>query len=493
MKRWYLVCALFFLLYVLFPTQNSTLDAWAYAGDVRHGIDLFHPHHLLFSAASRLFYPDDPLAVDVLARQKIIQACLASFCLWILGRILQGFEQDEKRIAAWLLLVGSSFGVMRFATENEVYLWPILWSLLGTWAFIHYVQTDRQTYIWLSSLVMALACLFHQIHCIWWLAIFLAFFLHRRQAFFPYVLPAFLIPLTYLAVLGGYLGQDISSETILRFILRDFYQGTAEASPGLQAFLLTPINLFRTFVQIHGIVFKLLTEHWLYVLPAVGAASLGLWGLRLLPQIRKQPAPPHLAIRRGLLGISLGHLALATWAAGNAEFMVMLPFVFVLYLATKWIFPTSMIYRLGFCLLIWNFTFGLFPLWQYDYYHDAAMVDFVQTHPDAHYILTERNIINNQLYYRTGKDWNDQFISAYKAPQPVVDSLLQMEWIVYSNTLDQPQLFSRAMLAGEIHTKTDRFDCFQPTSVDTIKAFVGKYHIWQLSVPCSSSSPPKKE
>ncbi|MEL6134784.1 MAG: hypothetical protein AAFR59_15590, partial [Bacteroidota bacterium] len=246
------------------------------------------------------------------------------------------------------------------------------------------------------------------------------------------------------------------------------------------ALILTPINFFRTFVQVHGIIFKLLLEKWLYWLPVLAAIILGLSRIRSFSHIQKHSSPIDPIIRNCMLWTFLAHLMLATWAAGNAEFMVMLPFLLVLYIATKWQLPSQLLYSLGLALLIWNLSFGVYPLWRYDYYQDAHMVDFVLSHPDDHYILTERNIINNRLYYRTGKDWNERFTSAYKTEPTLLDSLLQAGITVYSNAIDQPRLFSRAMLTGEVGSSEHAFEAYHLTEVDSIRAFVGKYHIWQL-------------
>ena len=37
------------LFYLLFPTNNSTLDAYGYAASIKYGFDLFKPHHLFYN------------------------------------------------------------------------------------------------------------------------------------------------------------------------------------------------------------------------------------------------------------------------------------------------------------------------------------------------------------------------------------------------------------------------------------------------------------
>src|SRR5690349_13241780 len=131
----YLVLLFFMLLYLLFPTANSTLDAWYYAACVKHGKDLFLPHHLLYNAFGYLLHKAVQLtgfSPDALAFLKVLNALFAVACLAVLNALLKQLHYTEMRRVGWLLVAGASFGVWRFATENEVYLLPILLCLCAS-------------------------------------------------------------------------------------------------------------------------------------------------------------------------------------------------------------------------------------------------------------------------------------------------------------------------------------------------------------------------
>ncbi len=76
---------------------------------------------------------------------------------------------------AWLLLAGSCFGVLRFATENETYIQPLLLALLASVAWAQSLQTEKNARRWLllAGLLAALACLVHQLMVWWWLGLLL--------------------------------------------------------------------------------------------------------------------------------------------------------------------------------------------------------------------------------------------------------------------------------------------------------------------------------
>lgn len=49
LKKWGLPF-FFLLVYLLFPTNNSTVDGWGYAEEIKYGYNLFRSHHLLYNA-----------------------------------------------------------------------------------------------------------------------------------------------------------------------------------------------------------------------------------------------------------------------------------------------------------------------------------------------------------------------------------------------------------------------------------------------------------
>ncbi|MEM7512217.1 MAG: hypothetical protein AAF388_14880, partial [Bacteroidota bacterium] len=394
----------FLLLYLLLPTQNSTIDAWAYAAEIKQGGQLFHPHHLLFNGFHYLLIHVLPFSISTLAWLKIVNAIAAYFSLRILTGILRISLPLEKEVFSWCLLVGSSFAVMRFATEGETYMIPILFSLAASYAYLKYLIKQNLLLLVLAGALCAIACLFHQIQVGWLVGLSLgAIFLQPKKGW-VIILPFFLIPVVYLLV---WTSLD-SSETFFQFINRDFYSGTASFSISIHNFLLTGINFIRSFIQVHGIIpFFLKQSPWAYG-SIVGILMIGIWTLRKGFPISRSVFSSHVKSFKLIhLGIFLIQLLLAFLSAGNAEFMLMLPFLLAIWLTAFLHLKNHLLIGIGSILLLWNVTFGLIPPAFHDYYQHSQISSFIKQHSDDYYVLKDKNLVANQLYYEEGPPFEE--------------------------------------------------------------------------------------
>jgi hypothetical protein len=155
LKRLYIAAIplLFFVIYLVFLNNNSSLDAYGYASYVKQGENLFLSHHLLYNAIGFLWVKFIELfgSFDTLLTLKAMNAALASASLLVLGIILKQHGFGLKKVCAWLCFVGSSWGVMRFATENETYIAPILFSLLASLYLLKHLKNKKEHQILLSG------------------------------------------------------------------------------------------------------------------------------------------------------------------------------------------------------------------------------------------------------------------------------------------------------------------------------------------------------
>ncbi|MDX9847542.1 MAG: hypothetical protein RBT74_11225 [Tenuifilaceae bacterium] len=134
---------LFLIVYVIFPTHNSTVDGYGYACHVKFGEALFQSHHLLYSFLGYLWYNLFAVlgfSLDVLSSLIIMNALSASVSLMLLGYILMHLFGNNAKVLSWIFFVGSTWGVMRFATENETYLVPIVFSLAGSLFYLKLLE-----------------------------------------------------------------------------------------------------------------------------------------------------------------------------------------------------------------------------------------------------------------------------------------------------------------------------------------------------------------
>ncbi|MEM8898109.1 MAG: hypothetical protein AAGC85_08390 [Bacteroidota bacterium] len=478
----------FLLLYLLFPTQNSTIDAWAYAAEIKQGGQLFHPHHLLFNGFHYLLARLLPFSISILAWLKVVNAIAAYFSLRILTGILRITLPLEKDVFSWCLLVGSSFAVMRFATEGETYMIPILFSLAASYAYLKYTIQQNLLLFILAGALCALACLFHQIQVGWLIGLSLGAIILQPKKGWVILLPSFLIPAVYLLI---WISLD-SAETFFQFINRDFYSGTASFSVGIHNFLLTGINFIRSFMQVHGIIpFFLRQSPWAYG-SIVGMLIICIWTLRKgLPISRSAFPSPYRNFKLIHLGIFLIQLFLAFLSAGNAEFMVMLPFLLAIWLPACLHLKTSLLIGIGSMLLLWNITFGLIPPAFHDYYHHHQISSFIKQHPEEYYVLKDKNLVANQLYYEEGSPFEEvlNLISSDRLSPEDWEMLIQKAKeegkYIYTDVLDKPQLYSRGsmLLNSQASLRNCELEVMLP-----IKAYLGEYALYRIKL-----CPPPRE
>jgi len=480
------VAGLLTALCLALPTANATGDAWYYAACARWGQELWQPHHLLYNYFGWLWLRlvgasgvAGPLALTWLQQ---LNALAAGASLLALGRLLRQAGTPAAAIAAWLLLVGSCFGMLRFATENETYMQPLMLALLASlaWAQALYAEAGRRSgWLMLAGLLAALACLVHQLMVWWWLGLLLGLRPWRGRpalgAALAYGLPALLVPLAYaLAAPGGWVLGTV------RFALHDYLTGGARVELGAKDLLLTVINLGRTAAQVHGNLLPLL-HRWPLLLGGCALASLALAAYGLLGVRRglARPGPaapsPARTVRRTHALIGLLHLGFAVQAAGNAEFMVMLPALAAVALAggalLPW--PPARIAALGTALLGWNLAFGLVPAHLLDYTGTGpALRARVLAAPGAWFLLRDPNPLRNQLHYFTGRPASAPRIVGLARR----DSTAFRGWLagrlaagdtIYTDALGGYQPFDRArltqgnqaarLLAGQLAERVDSF------------------------------------
>ena len=496
------------------PTANATGDAWYYAACARWGQELWQPHHLLYNGIGwgwlRVVGAAGPAPAGLAALPwlQALNALAYGSCLLALGRLLPWAGVARAAVPAWLLLVGSCFGMLRFATENEAYIQPLLLALLASLAWARALRAEKSAGRWLllAGLLAVLACLVHQLLVWWWLGLLLGLRPWRgRPAAVRalwYLAPAILVPLAYaLAAPGGVGGM-------VRFALHDYLTGSARVELGGKGLLLTGINLVRTAGQVHGNLLPLL-HRWPLLLGGVGLASLalgvygalGAWRAKprvatLLPLAQANGAATHSPIypsthspivRRTHALIGGLHLVFAAQAAGNAEFMVMLPALAALALAggplAAW--PPRRMAAVGAALLSWNLAFGLVPACLLDYTGTGpALRALVLRQPPAWFLLRDPNLVLNQLQYYTGRPTSAPRVVGLTSPaapayRAWLAGRLAAGETVYTDALGGYRLLDRAQLTQGAAAAL-RLVGFAAVRVDSFPTFFGPRYLTRL-------------
>lgn len=395
------------IVYLFFPNNNHLQDSWGYAGSVKHGVDLFYAHHLLYIPLNRIIYIGLKAlfpSLDALSLMQFINGVVALCCLFLLRKIIIKQTNDTSNANVWMFFVGCSFGLMRFAVEAEVYIIPIFLSLLSSYFYLIYLKNMQAKYAFYSGCFASLACLFHQIHLFWGIGLFFGFLLTKKtKVILLYLISTPIVLIVYSLVLVYYNQVDFSFSNLFHFLAEYYYTPNADMHIGMSNLIITGITFFRTFFQVHGIVldvFRLIPISYL-VLPIVGLLiihSLFVFFKTIKIRLNRNST----SFEWTHLLIFIFQFGFAFYSQGNSEFMVMLPLLIAIIIHLFLEFDVAVIKQLAFAMLIWNFAFAIFPNHHFNYQNNKELLTVVKNNPDKVFILKESGLLVNQYFYEYG-------------------------------------------------------------------------------------------
>lgn len=347
---------------IMLPIQH-TGDGWGYACEIIKG-DMFSPHHLLYKPLLFFIYKglsSFNLNLNPIQIFSTFNILLGSFTLLIFYKTLNTIK-PYTQLNFWLtFLVAFTFGFLRYSSENETYILPLFFSLLGTYFYFK----GRLSF---GILFLTIAVLCHQIH-IFWLIAFLVPQKNKPYAILPSILSLASIVFIYVIYAKIYNIKWYS----LPFY--DIQQGLVDTTPGVMNFVMTPISFIRTFFQLHGSLKDLFTIHpfnFLFILMGLICGFIFLINLKHIHHINlrlfRWIRTPKLNLRNPLFIAIFLQFSFAVYSVGNAEFMVMLSFLLILWQYERIANLSLMfIHYIGMSMLIWNFSFYVIPSVLYDF------------------------------------------------------------------------------------------------------------------------------
>lgn len=376
-------------LYILFPTNNSSLDAYNYAAHIKYADYLFSPHHLLYSVLQYVILKPFTLwtsNVDVLTYSKYINSLFVLLNLWMVHLILKRLKIGIRESILLILIVAFSYNTFRFGTENETYIIPIFFSLLGSLFFLKFSENRKLSNIFLSGLFAAMAGLFHQIHFFWWfgLLIGLVIYFKNGKYFLIYFITTLVVPIVYFIVIFYYNNTSLTYEHIVQYVFHDYFTGSARTEFGYLNVILILISSIRSFFQVHPNIIYLIKQNISFVLPLL--VFLYFIYLFISIVIRKKLIEKRVVENKIFFKTTLWVLLLqflfAFYSVGNVEFLVMLPILVVLSLCYYFKFNTYFLTFFALTLFAWNFIYGIYPNHKFRYYNEDVLVDFIVNHPN---------------------------------------------------------------------------------------------------------------
>ena len=469
------------VLYIIFPTNNSTLDAYGYATSIKYDVDLFKPHHLLYNAFQYIISKtllSLGLDFDVLSMTKVVNSIFQFFNLYISYQIFKLFKTDKSEIILYILIIGFSYSSIRFGTENENYIIPITFSLLASYFYLIFIKTKSVRMIFYSGLFVSIASLFHQIHFFWWFGLFIGVVLYIKKwrFVFYYIISAIIVPIIYLAVIYFYKNEVININNILHFVFHDYYTGTAKSEFGINNFIFIIISSVRTFFQVHPIIFSLIKENYFFILPILILPILLFTLIKLLFKKRLFLTTTTTTFVKSHIIIFIIHFLFSFYAVGNVEFMVMLPFLMFISIFKYYKINKLFLKVFAVSLLIWNFSYGLLANNMFKFYNDNVLIDFIISHPNDVFFVSEHTVIN-KYSYKTGN-----IDVKYIKRKETINSIKVLKKInskeyFYTDIIKKPQILNRASL---LNTNKINFLNNKKELIKTYKGLYGKSYIYKV-------------
>lgn len=467
------------LLYFLLPTANANIDSWYYAACVKHGQQLLNPHHLFYNYFGLAFYR--PMHAiynnfEAINALFVMNALAASFTLYYFYKLLLALGQTKEVAMALTLFCGSCFGFFRFATDAETYILPLCFSTVST--YIYLGSQSKLKYLWMA-VFSALAVLTHQLHIWWALALLIHVLMNKsiRWSSKITVLTVYsAIPIIYYI---AYLSAQSLYPTFTAFYTGEYSRGNAGIDVSPLAVLLTLINAFRSVFQMHGDIL-LLIDRFPFVFALVFSSMLYVIfhfhkknRLKLHMKLK-----PKRSFQSGLFILAfLLHILFAMVSSGNAEFMVMLPFLGVAFFASRFDFNSLRpALPLTICLLIWNLSMGILPNRFLDFNGTEMQEQYTLQNPHEYFYWQNKPLVENRLCYKLG------FNKTYKlVSRDSLSECLDRGVNIYSDIGNSKGKLGRHSFYPSGDARI--IEPYQKQAIDSFQNFYGKNYILLISKP----------
>lgn len=476
---------LFFLfltfLYVLLGTENANIDSWYYASCVKYKKELFNSHHLLYNVLGYYFFSAFKIIdsnIEALRALQIMNSLAAGISLFITNAILIRLKTNKNTALFLTLFCGLTFGFFRYATDAEAYVLPIVFSL----GSVYYVCSQLSNKnLFLAGLMASVSVLFHQLHIWLLIGIGISILINSTLTFknkLFYFIPLTLIPIIYLIIWGMHFNEI----SFLNFLTGEYSKGNAGLDLSLKSILLSGINAIRTFVQIHGQIVFIWNNHTIACILStiIIGINILLWFMSKNQRTIITKNTENGNINKGLLIGFILQFLFAMLSSGNAEFMVILPFVALLYLASRYtiILPLEFVHCI-IMLFIWNITYGILPSKLLSLTQVNTQIDICEKNPDAVFIWKDRVLCDNILTYRHG------FNHIYKLKKvEILQSdtdilkLIQISKVFTDFGNSSTQYSRQALLENNVIEMES--NSIKKEKVDSFENLYGKNYIYQI-------------
>lgn len=168
----------------------------------------------------------------------------------------------------------------------------------------------------------------------------------------------------------------------------------------------------------------------------------------------------------------------------------MLPILFALILSKTNISAKTWLFW-GLAMCVWNVGYGLFPNYYYKWNDDKMIQKWVKNEPNALFILNNKALIENEIYYFTGKELSLNLLHSPTELKINNQSVFEMNNLVaqklaeggnvYTNAIETEKGMNRESFfeKGENSKFFDGF--FRYAKVDSTESMSRRLYLWKLT------------
>ena len=174
----------FFTVFILsIPEVLSVAhDSIQYITEIEKGINIYNPHHLFFAPFSKIWLDVSALAgiKDGVFAFGILNSFFSAAGLLFIFKILTTvFQLRNVRSALITSIIAFNYGYWFYSVCVEIYLIPLSFVLAGIYYLFNSFQNKKHFY--LSSILFAVAVLFHQSHILFSIPVLVFFFINKHR------------------------------------------------------------------------------------------------------------------------------------------------------------------------------------------------------------------------------------------------------------------------------------------------------------------------
>ncbi|UCC79421.1 MAG: glycosyltransferase family 39 protein [Candidatus Zixiibacteriota bacterium] len=152
---------LFFLVFFIFvPNNDQGYDSYAFLLDARDGLEIVHPHHLLYNVFKHiLFLLSTGVGLDAMKVISLASSVLGALSLAVIFRFIRQRALPEIALTG-AIIVGMVFSSWYYSTSVEVNIVTMMFLILSLY-YLTRENGDRSSI--LAFLLLTIGILFHQI------------------------------------------------------------------------------------------------------------------------------------------------------------------------------------------------------------------------------------------------------------------------------------------------------------------------------------------